>query len=341
VQLEDRTTPSTVSTIASNFDRVAIPTGDTIWFNSALEATNLPRNTPVTIHVVGGSIDFTAGGQAYHVAVPDSVIVLTPGATTSTATFDSANNAWDVSAPTRNTGDVFMTGVEAPVSTALPAGIRNVKWTESFWSDTANVRVDWHWSAAVYKNLSSDYNSLGVKPVDDRNLSAVRNRDEAGTPEAFKSSVVAGATGRGGRNFTGDQSRDARVRVGQGTGQGSNPTTLSGNVYVDTNFNNAPDPGEGVGGAIVTLTGVDKNGGTVSQTLTTAADGTYQFTGLSAGTYSISVTAGSLMQGPVSVGTVGGSPDGAVGTDGMSVDTIVLSDGNQGVGYNFAEFPVA
>ena len=35
------------------------------------------------------------------------------------------------------------------------------------------VRVQWKWAAAVYTNFSSDYEAVGVKPVDDnagRNL---------------------------------------------------------------------------------------------------------------------------------------------------------------------------
>src|SRR5258708_5970281 len=78
--LEDRTVPSTVSSIAASFNGSTIPAGDTIWFNSVFQASGLPKNAAATIHVDGGAIDFTVGSTPYHVAVPNGVIVLTPGA---------------------------------------------------------------------------------------------------------------------------------------------------------------------------------------------------------------------------------------------------------------------
>src|SRR5947207_13207486 len=86
--LEDRTVPSTVSSIAASFNGTAIPAGDTVWFESAFTASGLPKGAPVTIHVENGSIDFSVGSTPYHVAVPNGVIVLTPGATSASTSFD-------------------------------------------------------------------------------------------------------------------------------------------------------------------------------------------------------------------------------------------------------------
>ncbi len=55
-------------------------------------------------------------------------------------------------------------------------------------------------------NFGADYNSLGVKPVDDNKASQNKNSDHAGTPENFKSFVIGGARGGGGSNFTGSYS---------------------------------------------------------------------------------------------------------------------------------------
>ena len=52
----------------------------------------------------------------------------------------------------------------------------------------------------------SDYNLIGVKPVDDNHASVYQNSDHAGTPENFKMFVVGGATGGGGSNYTGGYS---------------------------------------------------------------------------------------------------------------------------------------
>src|SRR5205823_4727608 len=73
--LEDRAVPSTMSSLAGNFNGTAIPAGDTIWFNSSLTASGLPKGAPATLHVVNESIDFSAGGVSYHLAVPNAEIV--------------------------------------------------------------------------------------------------------------------------------------------------------------------------------------------------------------------------------------------------------------------------
>ena len=83
-------------------------------------------------------------------------------------------------------------------------------WAADFWSDTANITVSWKWAASVYKpGLSGDYNALGVKPVDNKDLSVYHNGDQSGTPEAYKSLVTAGATGGGGSNYTGNNANTA------------------------------------------------------------------------------------------------------------------------------------
>jgi hypothetical protein len=37
------------------------------------------------------------------------------------------------------------------------------------------------------------------------------NHDRAGTPENFKAFVIAGARGKGGKNYTGSYSRSAEI----------------------------------------------------------------------------------------------------------------------------------
>jgi hypothetical protein len=228
--LEDRCVPSTASSIVGNFNGTAVPAGDTLWFSASFSAGGLP-NAPVTLHVDGGSIDFTAGGNAYHAAVPNGVIVLTPGATSASASFDPTDGDWDVSAPSGGAGNVFLGGVALPVPSGLPGGIRNVTWSANFWSDTAGVNVNWRWAAAAYQSFGTDNNALGVKPVDNNNLSAYLNGDKAGTPEAYKSSVVGGGMGDGGNNYTGNFTGSKTVQPTLGDGlqeypyPSSNPLT--------------------------------------------------------------------------------------------------------------------
>src|SRR5207248_6744442 len=127
------------STIAGNFNGAAIPAGDFLWFDAAFQASGVPKTGTATIHVEDGAIDFTANGTPYHVAVPNGVIVLTPGATTASVSFDPSDNDWDVSAPAGGTGDVFMGGVGVALPNGLPGGIKNVTWSAAFWSDTPNI----------------------------------------------------------------------------------------------------------------------------------------------------------------------------------------------------------
>src|SRR5947209_1586636 len=125
-----------------------------------------------------------AGGTSYTLAVPDAHVTLSPAATTATTAF--ANNAWDTTLPMSFNGNGFLDGVALPVFSKLPGGIKNVTWSGQFNSDTAGLKVDWQWGASVYTQFGTDYNALGVKPVDDKNLSQFQNKDAAGTPEAFK-----------------------------------------------------------------------------------------------------------------------------------------------------------
>ncbi len=69
------------------------------------------------------------------------------------------------------------------------------------------------------------------------------------------------------------------------------PGALSGYVYVDANDNGVKDSGETpIQGVSVTLTGTNDLGAITSATTTTAADGSYSFTGLRPGTYTVTET---------------------------------------------------
>jgi hypothetical protein len=522
-------------------------------------------------------ISFTAGGTQYSYAVPNGVIVLTNGATTAATSCDPGDNDWDTSAPAGGAGNVFMSGTAVPVTTALPGGIKNVTWSAGFWSDTPNVTVNWRWGAAVYSNFSGDNNAVGVKPVDNNNVSIYQNGDHAGSPEGYKSFITKGGTGDGGKNYTGNLTGASKVEPTLGDGAqdypyaSSNPLTsiafnestvlkaanldtadgffqlwysdehamalgvgsvtvntllgstttnydiapltsnpgsahnpavgttastgdqsgndtsgrpmtptlwisdtttnannrsgdwqsggtpyypsdvfgtwktftktvtyglltstttvntgtdpakngwnlgagadpapagltnegygtevrwdlnalfnqgvlqaghsyrfyvmvhdgdqnksggdagqaafnytypgpqnlgasLAGNVFADVNFNGSPDAGEGLQGAIVTLSGFDTQGHAVTMTVNSAADGTFMFTQVPAGTYSLTVSPGGVTPGPVSVGSVNGSSDGTLSTDGTAINNIVLGSGDQGLAYNFAFYPMA
>ncbi|HEX3150262.1 MAG TPA: carboxypeptidase-like regulatory domain-containing protein [Gemmataceae bacterium] len=219
--LETRDTP-TASAISASFNGTKINAGSTIWFSAVAKFSGL-GTAPTMVHMNNSAIDFTVGTTKYHVIVPNEDLQITPGATSASIVFDGTDNDWDNSVPKSNTGDVFMTGVGLPVTTNLPGGIKNVTWQANFWSDTTGVTVSWQWGAAVYKSFDTDYNNINVKPVDSNTLSAYKNKDLAGTPEAFKSQTTGGGTGSGGTNYTGNFTAYKSVKASFGDGMSDYP----------------------------------------------------------------------------------------------------------------------
>jgi hypothetical protein len=95
----------------------------------------------------------------------------------------------------------------------LPADVEPVTVCGTFASDVASIDIGWRWAAAAYSSFPSDFNALGVKPMDtdSDNPDGTPNHDLAGTPENFKQYVIAGARGKGGKNYTGSYSRTAVI----------------------------------------------------------------------------------------------------------------------------------
>jgi protocatechuate 3,4-dioxygenase beta subunit len=112
------------------------------------------------------------------------------------------------------------------------------------------------------------------------------------------------------------------------------PSSLSGYVYNDANANGIMDSGEaGISSVSVSLTGVNDLGNSVTQTATTASDGSYSFTNIRPGTYTLAAAgvAGYL---------IGHSTDGSEssGTSGSGmISSISLAPNVTGTGNNFAE----
>ncbi len=311
-RLEDRLQPS-VSSLVSNFNGTAIPAGDTIWFNSVMKVSGL-GSSPVTLHVTDASVSFTPKGASAPtvVSVPDANITFDPTGTSATTTFDGL--AWNTTVPSNSGGNVFLAGAGLRLPSLLPGGTNPVTWTANFQTDTVGVSVNWQWAAAVYTTFSTDYSALNVKPVDNNPLSAYKNSDHAGTPEAFKSYVIGGARGGGGSNWTGSYSGTASVTPSQYAPPPPPQTaSLAGSVQ-----------GAGSG---VTVDLLDTNGNVIATTLTTDANGDYQFNNLAAGTYSISVPA---FASDISIaGSLGGT------TLTGEITNIVVTAGATGTGYDF------
>lgn len=185
------------TSITSNFNGTKINQGNYIWFSSVLKASGI-GSTPVTIRFTNQTI--SSSGSS--IAVPDAMVTFDPAATSATTSF--TGGIWVTRVPAKLAGNMFLSGTGYPVPVNLPGGIKNVKWNATTSIDRPGVKFNWQWGAAVYKSFSTDYNALGVKPVDDKKASQYKNADHAGAPENYKSQVTGGATGGGGSNYTGN-----------------------------------------------------------------------------------------------------------------------------------------
>jgi hypothetical protein len=200
--------PCTVeSSDSANFNGTAIAGGTFIWFNANFTATGVP-STGTTVTFTNSTISFIANGVNHTLAVPDSSIKFSPSATCAVVSFDTVDHRWDITVPVSGSDEIFLSGLAFPVPAAgLPGGIQNVTWTGTFGTNTPGLSFQWKWGAAVYTSFSTAYNSLDIKPTHD-NACSYNNSDHAGTPEnsTFQGSVVGGARGGGGSNFTGSWS---------------------------------------------------------------------------------------------------------------------------------------
>jgi hypothetical protein len=204
--------------ITANFNGTAISGGDTIWFNSVLKVNQSP-SSPFTIYFNNASISFTANGTNYNLAVPNAQITFNNSLLSASTTFNTATNTWITATPTGLSGNTFLDGLAFQVPTSgLPGGIKNVTLAGTFSSDKPGISLNWQWAAAVYDSFSTDYNALGIKPIDGNTNSPYLNSDHAGTPENFKTCVIngrttncdlGGAMGGGASNYTGSYSGTA------------------------------------------------------------------------------------------------------------------------------------
>jgi hypothetical protein len=194
------------------------PGGSYVWFISDGKVSGLPANQKALLHISSQTITIPATGSSpqYIVPVPDAFVTFDPTATLATTTFDTVDNVWRMNFPSSGmAGNVFYGGVAFKVpASGLPGGIKNVKWSGTFTTDTAGLTAAWQWHAANYGNFTSDYNKIAPKPTDDNSASIYKNSDHAGTPEGidpvslkpWKTFVVGGASGGGGANYTGSGS---------------------------------------------------------------------------------------------------------------------------------------
>ncbi|MBK1693752.1 hypothetical protein CKO09_03215 [Chromatium weissei] len=136
--------------------------------------------------------------------------------------------------------------------------------------------------------------------------------------------VITGTTLEAGQNSTNNNFGEIK------------PATVSGFVYVDINNDGNKDSGElSISGVTIALTGTNDLGAAVNLTTTTATDGSYSFTNLRPGTYTVNEAQPiDYLDGQDTAGAPGG---GTAGND--VINTIVLKSGDSSTNNNFGELP--
>lgn len=110
-----------------------------------------------------------------------------------------------------------------------------------------------------------------------------------------------------------------------------NGASIAGNVYFDANSSGSKDGGEtGIRGVSITLSGG------ASRSMVTDASGNFAFTGLLAGTYSVTQT---QPDGYTDGNDLAGTSGGIINTPKNAITTIVLTAGSAATGYLFGEMP--
>jgi serine protease AprX len=198
------------NSIVESFRSETIPANSTLWFNAVLKADKVPHEATVTVR--RSTIEFIANDKRYVIDVPKGRIEFKHGLNQSTTIFDEENQVWITQVPTNYTNkEIFLTAIPFVVPEDFVNKIERVAWRIGIEATHTNMRLAWKWAAAIYQtSFPALYNEIDVKPVHKKYTpSAYFNSDPAGTPEALKNCgcILTGATGDGGRNYTGSYSR--------------------------------------------------------------------------------------------------------------------------------------
>ncbi len=113
------------------------------------------------------------------------------------------------------------------------------------------------------------------------------------------------------------------------------PADVSGFVYLDNNGNGVKDAGDtGIGTVTITLTGTSYTGSAVTLTQTTTSGGSYDFSAIAPGTYTLTETPPTgYYPGAVNPGSLGGT----AGTG--QIGNVTVPQGSTSINNNFGHLP--
>jgi uncharacterized surface anchored protein len=249
---------------------------------------------------------------------------------TYTVSYDPPGNYVTTSTPTQATVVLPQGGTAAVnVGAALPSVSGTVR-SQPSGNGLSPVTIDLLNAsgttvASTTTAADGTYSFLGIA----NGVYTIRETQPSSHLDAFTNPVVPG-TGGG----TAGLNEIIGVTVAStGTASGNDfneiqPSSVSGTVRNAST--NAP-----ISGVIVTLTGTDDTGASITLSMPTLANGTYSFTGLRPGTYVVTETQPAGFVDAATSPVVLGNSGGTLGTD--KVTAVTLTSGTVATGYDFNE----
>lgn len=202
-------------TLTQHFNGQAIPKGAWMLFTSVAQ---FPGNHgALRVEMKDSKIYYFDGYRNKPLNGPDMTETLGPanvklkfnGSGGKFGKGDMGGN-WMMKAPVNTGGNNFLDDVVVRVPHALPGNLQNVTWSARFYSRSDIQQMHWQWGAAMYTKLTTNYQKLGVKPLDDQKYPPFNN-DPAGTPERYKGWYDQQGGGTGGQHYTGVGGPNANV----------------------------------------------------------------------------------------------------------------------------------
>jgi len=213
-----------LSCIEADFKEDCITASNYLWFSSVIYPSwHWNQNGVFTVRITDQTINLTVDNTNITLDVPDSYVYFSNGVATATTIF--TNNQWITHANPSHSGNTFASGLawQVPFNLNNLTGkcwgrdngyfqfrrhVSSATWRARFAVDTAGVSLKWQWGAVVENKLDTNFNALGVKPVDDNYESSWKNNDPAGSCENYKPYLVAGARGQGNCFRNGEEYAD-------------------------------------------------------------------------------------------------------------------------------------
>jgi hypothetical protein len=247
--------PSCTSAIQVLFDKYGmthIPTGSTIWFTSVLKAVHTADGSAITspIRIDVNQSRITFGGWPYVIAMPDSTVMLDPSISVPRRLWSGPEKLNVAYSPSQVSQEALFDALpyEAP-EPFIPRSSGPVTWTATFAASRPDITIDWAWGAAVYSQFGP-VGTFKLKPLSGPIAQVdpqagppdlYENDDPAGTPEAYKQYVIAGAMGGGAPQYTGERSDTASVTACPGIAAAVPPVAMAP-YFVARPFPAAPFP---------------------------------------------------------------------------------------------------